>query len=386
MRAPFTTTPGWGHVHPMVPLARAFLERGDEVLWATAAEVCARLEREGFRAATAGLAEREGMERLHRDYPAIADLAPTDRPPVMFASLFGAIRAEPMVEALMPIARDWAPDVIVGDAAEFAAPIVAASLGIPNVTHSFGALLPASRPAAASAAVSPLWEAHGLEPRPYGGSYDHLYLDTYPPSLPSTDRSHVPAIQRLRPVTFATSSDERLPDLVERDPSSPLVYVTFGTVFNEDLSLVATVVDALQPLPVRVIVTLGPRGEPESLGSRPANVCVVRYIPQDRLLPRCAAVVSHSGSGTFLAALARGLPQLCLTQAADQFLNAEAGARSGSALALHPGAVTAETVRSAVGRLLSEAAFRTTAERLSLEIAGMPGPDAVADLIAARFH
>ena len=54
------------------------------------------------------------------------------------------------------------------------------------------------------------------------------------------------------------------------------------------------------------------------LGSLPGNVHVSRVIPQSLLLPRCSAVVSHGGSGTLLAALAHGLPQVCLPQAADQ--------------------------------------------------------------------
>jgi hypothetical protein len=41
MRVLFTTTPGLGHVNPMMPLARAFLDRGHDVLWAAAGPVCA---------------------------------------------------------------------------------------------------------------------------------------------------------------------------------------------------------------------------------------------------------------------------------------------------------------------------------------------------------
>lgn len=74
MRVLFTSTPGWGHVHPMVPLARALLERDDEVLWATAADVCARLEREGFRTSAAGLSERDGMSELSRRFPEVQAL------------------------------------------------------------------------------------------------------------------------------------------------------------------------------------------------------------------------------------------------------------------------------------------------------------------------
>ena len=114
---------------------------------------------------------------------------------------------------------------------------------------------------------------------------------------------------------------------------TPLVYVTFGTLLSNDEAL-STVVQALRDLPVRVIVTVGPAGDPASLGPQPSNVHLARYIPQEQLLPHCGAVVSHAGSGTFLATIAAGLPQLCLPQAADQFLNAAACERAAVGLML----------------------------------------------------
>ena len=390
VRVLFTTTPGWGHVHPMVPLARAFAERGDEVRWAAAADVCVRLEAQGFATSPAGLSEAESMALFFERFPEVAEIPPMERPLFMFPRLFGAIRAGPMLADLLPVVRDWVPTLVISDAGDFAGHIAAAVTGVPSLTHSFGTLLPAERMAAAELQLRPLWEAQGLEARPFGGCYDHLYLDIYPPSLTAGDRAHVRHVQPLRPVAFAASGDEPLPEWLtgdsrDGDPPPPLVYVTFGTVFNRDVSLIGSVVDALAPLPLRVVVTLGPQTDPSALGPQPPNVHVARYIPQTQLLPHCATVVSHAGSGTFLATLGWGLPQLCIPQAADQFDNARACDRSGAGLALFPGTVTGETVRDGVERILSEPSFRAAAQELAAEIADMPGPDVVAGIIEQRF-
>lgn len=257
--------------------------------------------------------------RFNRRYPGIQALPPPERPDCMFLRLFGAVRAPAMLADLLPIARDLRPDVIVSEQAELAGPIVAAILGVPNVTHAFGGLLPGPRVESAAREVAPLWERHGLKARPYAGTYDHLYLDIYPSSLQAADGRHVPLVQPLRPVAFATGEPEPLPDWITADALTPLVYVTFGTVFNANPSLISIVVAALRERPLRVVVTVGPGADPALLGSQPANVHVARYIPQTQLLDHCAAVASHAGSGTLLAALAYGLPQLCLPQAADQF-------------------------------------------------------------------
>ena len=115
----------------------------------------------------------------------------------------------------------------------------------------------------------------------------------------------------------------------------PLVYATFGTVFN-DARLLSMVVNAISSLPVSVVATVGLNNDPAMLGDQPTHVHVAQFVPQDDLLSHCAAVVSHGGSGTFLASLARGLPQLLLPQGADQFLNADAGESAGVAIVLRP--------------------------------------------------
>jgi UDP:flavonoid glycosyltransferase YjiC (YdhE family) len=385
MRVLFTTTPGWGHIHPMVPLARAFVARGHQVAWAAAAEVAPRLQGEGFEATAAGLGPDDAFAELDRRFPEVRALPPADRPDFMFPKVFGTIRTGPMLADLLPTARAWAPSLVVNDQAELAGPIAAAVLGVPNVTHAFGSLLPPRRVAAAGEAVAPLWEAHGLAPRPFAGTYDHLYLDIYPPSLQAPDTTHVPAIQPIRPVTFAAAGDEGGDVLAAGSAADPLVYVTFGTVFNRDISPVTTVVEALRDLPVRVIVTLGPGRDPGALGEQPPNVHVAGYIAQTELLPHCAAVASHAGSGTFLAALSRGLPQLFLPQAADQFLNAAAGARAGAGIAIAPHELTVETAREGMRRVLGDPTFGDAARRVGREIATMPSPGEVVEIIERRF-
>jgi UDP:flavonoid glycosyltransferase YjiC (YdhE family) len=384
MRVLFTSTSGWGHIHPMVPLAEAFLDRGDEVLWATGREVCSRLERQEITTSVAGLDDGVAMATFHERYPEVADVPPPERSDFMFPRLFGVVRAEQMLADLLPVARSFAPDLLVCDTAEFAGPIAAAVVDAPNVTHSFGATLPPPRVAATSDAVEPLWAAHDLAPRPFGGLYDHLYLDIYPSSMQPMDRPHLSAIQPLRPGAFATGEDEQLPEWVTEPASDPLVYVTLGTVFSNE-AVLATVVDALRELPVRVVVTVGPRGEPEALGPQPDNVHVARYIPQTQLLDHCSLVVSHAGSGTFLAALAAKLPQVCIPQAADQFFNAAACAQVGAGIALAPDGVTVEAVDEAVAKLLGDAAYGDAARRVSSEIAAMPSPTEVVDKLHATY-
>jgi MGT family glycosyltransferase len=169
------------------------------------------------------------------------------------------------------------------------------------------------------------------------------------------------------------------------DAAEPLVYVTLGTVFNDDLPLFGMAVDAAREVGIRVVVTLGSGNDPAVLGPQPPHVTVEQFMPQAELLPACAAVVSHAGSGTFLAALAAGVPQVLLPQAADQFLNAQAGEQAGVAIAVPRAEVSVERVREALKRVLGDDAFRAAAERVRTEISAMPAAEAVVAELERRY-
>lgn len=379
MRVLFAAPGAYGHVHPMIPLAAAMQRAGHTLQWATSPRLCERLAAVGFAAVPAGIETEQRFAEFRRRYPHEATLPPDERRKLMFPKLFGEIAAAAMLPELVAIVTDLRPDVVVHGAGEFASPIVCARLEVPNVNHGFGALVPRDIVEAASIDVEPLWASMELEPRAFGGSYDHLYLDIYPPGLDPSSLAHVRRVQPLRPVAADAAAGERLPDRVDR-AAAPIVYVTFGTVFNAAETF-DPVLEAAATLDASIIVTVGPESDPAALGVVPPNVIVERYLPQSLLFERCAVVASHAGSGTFLAALAHGIPQVCLPQAADQFVNAAACERIGAGITLMPGAATADAIRDAIARVLDDGSFRDAAGAAAATIAAMPAPTDVVGTI-----
>ena len=383
MRVLITSLSALGHVHPMVPLALALQEAGHAVRWLTGPDASDRLERVGIEAIALGPAFEPLRAEYRRRYPDAARLPPRAVPDHVFPHLFGEIAPPAMLPAAIGVVEAWRPDVVVNEAGDLAAPIAAAHGGVPSVTHGFGLLTPRHRVEAASALVAPLWRSVGLDPRPYAGLYDSLYLDIYPPSLRSGDSAHVPHAVSMRAVAFDDAGDPP-PDpwLDAPEGSDPLVYLTFGTVAR-DHSALRVALDGIAARHVRVLVTVGASGDPADLGPQPDHVRVERYVPQTHVLPRCAAVVSHAGSGTFLATLANGVPQVCLPQHADQFLNADACQASGTGIALDPDRASAIAVGEALDCILADPAFAARAREVAAEIADMPAPSAVVAAIEA---
>jgi hypothetical protein len=200
MRVLVTSTPGSGHIHPVVPLASVLRDAGHEVLWATAEESCARVERYGFRSIAAGLGTSERRAVFLKTHPDVLALPPRERRTVLMPGLFGFAAAPRMRVELDPIVEEYRPDVIVHEVAEFAGPLLANLRGIPHVAVAFGGALPEEIHAVIRKSVAGLWAADGLTVPEATWLYDDLYLHPFPAALGPAPSA--PTMQRMRPLNF----------------------------------------------------------------------------------------------------------------------------------------------------------------------------------------
>lgn len=144
--------------------------------------------------------------------------------------------------------------------------------------------------------------------------------------------------------------------------SRPLVAVGFSTTFQNHARVLQNVIDALAPLPVRVLVTLGGSIKPAEL--RPAANCVlVESAPHSAVMREAAVAITHGGHGTVMRALLNRLPMLVIPHGRDQNDNAVRVTQRGAGLSLTPDA-TVDAIRAACARLLDEPAFRAAARQL----------------------
>ena len=355
------------------------MDAGHDVVFATAGLFGDRIESAGFQLLPAGMDQAELWAR-HAPFRAqVQTMPPDERRPFGFSSRFAMIDAPAKLAELRDVAGKWEHGLIVHESADLAAPIVAAALGVPSVHHGFGRLVPRACFERAAAETDSLWQSQGLDPEPLCGAFRGRYIDICPPSLqPEPVPDGVPVL-RLRPAEPEDVTGTSTP-WGTRLPKRPTVYVTLGTVFN-DLSIFRLLLGALADLDCNVIATIGRGNDPASLEPLPENAIVERYIPQARVLPRSNLIVSHGGSGSMLAALAHGLPQLLLPRGADQFDNANACRAAGAARVLMPGELTADAVRAEMVILLDDLSHSERAREIASEIAAMPSAAEVASLL-----
>jgi UDP:flavonoid glycosyltransferase YjiC (YdhE family) len=144
----------------------------------------------------------------------------------------------------------------------------------------------------------------------------------------------------------------------------PLVVVGLTTTYQAHGDVLARIVSALGSLPVRALVTTGRMEVREP----PPNVCLARFVPHAQVLPHADAVVTHAGLGTVHAALAHGLPMLCLPIGRDQPDNAARVVWRGAGLRISPKSSPAR-IAAAVERVLQDETLTRSARNLARAIA-----------------
>ena len=372
MRVLFAFVGNIGHAEPLVPFARAAAEAGHAVLFTGSGAVVPGLAARGFDVVATSPAEVDVGERRplvpydsEHEYHVLRDY---------YAGRLARLRAA----EVRALAAEWLPDVVVGDEVDFGTIVAAERLGVPCAP----VLVTVAGSFVRAEVVAPELDAvraeHGLAPDPeLAAPARHLVISPVPPSfrdpgfpLPATGRSFAPG----------HAVDGELPDrLADLEDA---VYVTLGTIFNlESGDLLERVLAGVAEVPRDVVVTVGRQLDPDDFGSVPTNVRLERFVPQAALLPRCAAVVSHAGSGSVLGALAHGLPQVLLPMGADQPHNARRVTALGCGIVLDPVTARPDDVGAAVAGVLAEPSYREAAGRLRDEYATLPPPAAVVPLL-----
>ena len=383
MRVLCTCLPGHGHFNPMLALAHGLTRAGHEVAFATAADFCPHIEQTGFAAFPAGLPLARQMAEARERYPDQDALVAMERFEQFVPRMLAGVAAPARAADLVPLVRDWEPDLLIHDETEFAGPVAAAAAGIPWADQSVGIMRPRAMARLAGETLRPLAQQHGVDVGPDGGLYRFLYIDVAPPSLQSPEIAEIDVAHQVQNATVEPGAEgESLPAWVkELPPDRPVVYVSLGTVFNAKArDVFAAALEGLRSEPVTAILTVGADNDPAGFGPQPEHVHIERFIPQSLLLPYCDAVVNQGGTA-ILPILAHGLPLLLLPQGANQFHNAAACVAAGVGRRLLPGEVTPEAVRRDVSALLYDPSLRKAAHGIQAELAAMPGPDRGVELL-----
>ncbi len=193
---------------------------------------------------------------------------------------------------------------------------------------------------------------------------DHTLYPDDPELIPTCNLP--PHHEYLGPIFWAP---QRPLPVLPACSEKPLVYVTLGSSGRVDA--LPSVLEAVAALNVVAVVATAGRTQLEML---PANAVSADSVAGDEMARRAAVVVCNGGSSTAYQALREGTPVLGIASNFDQFLSMQAIERAGAGVLLKARSINAETARSALRRLVSDARFRTAAQQVAARFATSNAP------------
>jgi UDP:flavonoid glycosyltransferase YjiC (YdhE family) len=138
MRILFSGAPGFGHLLPFAPLARAARQAGHEARLLTSGGMTDVMAADIPDAPVLGAGPMPDvlLAESARRFPG-ADPVRNPQPEIV-ADFFAGTRVDLTVDEAIEKARAWAPDVIIAEATDLVGPMVASALGVPWSVLAFG--------------------------------------------------------------------------------------------------------------------------------------------------------------------------------------------------------------------------------------------------------
>ena len=388
MRALFTVQPSVGHLHPLVPVARALSGAKHEVAICSAPSFRPEVEAFGLTHVDAGLDWLMSDQATWEVFPPMPPPGPEF--PAWAVLTLADITTGRMVPDLLAIAREWRAHLIVREGMEYGGCIAAEALGLPHASiagNAYAAIdspeinyFPGNRRMVAEPLARHREEV-GLPPDPETEMpFRHLHLCFMPPTWDGA------SVQRPRNAHFlrhisTVSPGAALPDWVERLPDRPTVFASLGTVFNKTPGVLEAIVEALAAEPINVIVAIGRDQDPRRFGPQPDHVRLEAYVPQPLLLAHCDAFVTHGGFNSVKEALSSGVPMVVVPISADQPYSADRCADLGVARTLGPNDRAPDIIREAVQQVLADPSYRDNARAFQAKMRALPAPEEMVEMI-----
>jgi len=185
--------------------------------------------------------------------------------------------------------------------------------------------------------------------------YTSAYFQPFASSFPESFKFVGPSLSN-----GSESEAPAFPELGE----APLIYISLGTVFNEQAGFYRMCFEALSGLKQPVVLSVGSKTDIATLGNIPKNFVVRNIVPQLQVLRRSVLFVTHGGMNSVNEALYYGVPLIVIPQAADQGWVAQRVAELGAGKTLMKARLSAPRLRAAAQAILANPSFREASARI----------------------
>ncbi|GAB4057600.1 macrolide family glycosyltransferase [Catellatospora paridis] len=162
---------------------------------------------------------------------------------------------------------------------------------------------------------------------------------------------------------------------------APVALVSLGTLNNHWPDFYRLVFEAFAGTPWHVVLAVGRRLDPRSLGTPPPNVQVMPVVPQLAVLAHARVFVSHGGLGGVMEGVQAGVPHVAVARTLEQDLNAARIVDTGIGASLHLDGLTPARLREAVHRVAADPRIAAGVAAMRAEVLAAGGAARAVDVI-----
>jgi MGT family glycosyltransferase len=364
--------PAHGHTNPTLPVMKALVRRGHEVLYYNAEAFRAKLEPTGV------------------DFRPLPEPMPTERE--VSEAMQELIDASVMLAGISPRLTRYMieefgrekPDLVIYDSVAMWGYIAARVHGIPQACSITTFVLEGSVGAVGLGNmarfvwstlphVAKLAKWKQSMAREFGKTNAGGITEYADMNLVFTSKEFHPkntfVDERFRfvgPSIDATTRDGSFPFEQLRDGTK--VYISLGTITNLDVAFYKAVFSAFAEYPAQFILSVGKNTDVAALGETPDNFIVRQYVPQLDILQRVDTFITHGGMNSIHEGLYYGVPEVVVPHQFEQMLNAKRVAQTQTGILLGDtrpyGRVTAQELQAALDEVLHTPVYRQNAQRI----------------------
>ncbi|MDC7783989.1 macrolide family glycosyltransferase [Priestia megaterium] len=362
----FFNFPGEGHVNPTIALVEELVKKGEDVVYYCVAEYKNKIEKTGaiFRPYENFARNIDPMKRM------------TEKIDPLDMLLFMGRSMDKIIEDVLNEISEEKYDYVIYDNNFAAGWIIADVLGIPKISSCttfaineeiFSALIKSrGEMDKASPRYREIEEISTKWKHKYGvvlsdrqnlmscpGDITIVFTSKlYQPYADKFDESFIfvgPSIAPRKDV-------ETLP--LKSIPSNKLIFISMGTVFNQQPELYTTCFKAFQESQATVVLSVGKQTDIRQFKDIPPNFIVRNYVPQLEILQQADVFITHGGMNSSSEGLYFGVPLVVIPVMGDQPIVANRIEELGAGLQLNRQELDAITLRNTTEQVLSNSSFK----------------------------
>ncbi|MGE1115232.1 macrolide family glycosyltransferase [Priestia megaterium] len=362
----FFNFPGEGHVNPTIALVEELVKKGEDVVYYCVEEYKNKIEKTGaiFRPYENFARNIDPMKRM------------TEKIDPLEMLLFMGRSMDKIIEVVLDEIREEKYDYVIYDNNFAAGWIIAEVLGIPKVSSCTTFAI---NEEIFSALIKSRGEMDKTSPRyreieEISTKWKHKYgvvlsdrqnlmscpgditivftSKLYQPYADKFDESFIfvgPSIAPRKDV-------ETLP--LKSIPSNKLIFISMGTVFNQQPELYTTCFKAFQESQATVVLSVGKQTDIRQFKDIPPNFIVRNYVPQLEILQQADVFITHGGMNSSSEGLYFGVPLVVIPVMGDQPIVANRIEELGAGLQLNRQELDAITLRNTTEQVLSNSSFK----------------------------